>query len=55
MADMKVGQLAGEEDRFCPLAAVNKWPDKYLYGKESEEVSKMYFAYGEFRNRGWTV
>jgi hypothetical protein len=55
MAGMRVGQLAGEEERFCPFAAVNKWPYKCLYGKDSEEVSKTYFAYGEFRNRGWTM
>ncbi len=55
MSEMKVGQLAGEQERFCPFAAVNKYPYKYLRGDDSEKVAQKYFAFGEFRNRGWTV
>jgi len=55
MANMKVGQLAGPNDRFCPYAAVNKWPYRHLHGDESERVSSKFFASGEFRSRGWTM
>lgn len=53
---MQVGQLAGPRDRFCPVAAVTKWPYRHLYDKgESEKVSIKYFAAGQFRSRGWTM
>ena len=53
---MQVGQLAGPRERFCPVAAVTKWPYRHLYDKEeSEKVSIKYFAAGQFRSRGWTM
>jgi len=55
MENMKTGQLAGPNERFCPYAAVNKWPYRHLYGDESEKVSQKFFAAGEFRSRGWTM
>ena len=55
MSEMKVGQLAGEQERFCPFAAVNKYPYKYLHGDDSDKVAKKYFAVGQFRKRGWTM
>lgn len=55
MTVMKVGQLASPEEKFCPFAAVTKWPYRHLYGEEVEIVSSGYFAHGRFRSRGWTV
>ncbi|KAK4693160.1 hypothetical protein P7C71_g4189, partial [Lecanoromycetidae sp. Uapishka_2] len=55
MAEMKVGQLAGPNERFCPFAAVNKWPYRHLHGEDSDNVSQKFFASGQFRARGWTI
>lgn len=55
MKAVKVGQLAGIDERFCPVAAVAKWPYRHLFGEESDKVSKGYFANGRFRSRGWTM
>lgn len=52
---LKVGQLAGVDERFCPVAAVAKWPYRHLFGDESDKVSKEYFANGRFRSREWTM
>jgi len=52
---MKVGQLASTEQKFCPFAAVTKFPYRHLHGDESEEVSQQYFANGKFRARGFTM
>ncbi|KAL8863540.1 MAG: hypothetical protein Q9178_000221 [Gyalolechia marmorata] len=50
-----VGQEAPKESRFCPLAAVNKWPYKFFHHVDSETISKAFFAAGKFRTRGWTL
>ena len=50
-----VGQEAPKESRFCPLAAVNKWPYKFFHHLDSETISKAFFAAGKFRTRGWTL
>ena len=50
-----VGQLASHEERFCPYAALSKWPYRYLYGDAREKVSERFFAHGAFRDRGWTM
>lgn len=52
---MKVGRLASDDEKFCPFAAVTKFPYRHLYGDESEKVSQEYFAYGKFRSRGFTM
>ena len=52
---MKVGQLASFGDRFCPYAAVTKYPYRHLYGDSSALVSDEYFAHGKFRDYGWTM
>ena len=55
MPDLRIGQLASDSERFCPLAAVNKWPYRHLHGDASQKVSDAFFAAGAFRIRGWTV
>ena len=55
MSTMKVGQLASSKDRFCPYAAVTKWPYRHLLGASSTVVSDEYFAHGKFRAYGWTM
>ncbi|KAL8842064.1 MAG: hypothetical protein Q9170_000667 [Blastenia crenularia] len=50
-----IGQEAPEEAKFCPFAAVNKWPYKFFQHQDSEIISKAFFAGGKFRIRGWTL
>ncbi|KAL8847317.1 MAG: hypothetical protein Q9221_007633 [Calogaya cf. arnoldii] len=49
-----IGQEAPKESKFCPLAAVNKWPYKFHH-QDSEAISQAFFAAGKFRTRGWTL
>ncbi|KAL8638328.1 MAG: hypothetical protein Q9228_004515 [Teloschistes exilis] len=49
------GQIAPRDARFCPLAAVSKWPYKFIQQPDSETISKRFFAAGRFRARGWTL
>jgi len=55
MTTLKAGQLASPKERFCPFAAVTKWPYRHLHGDASELVSDRYFANGKFRAQGWTM
>ena len=55
MTEPSVGQLACRETKFCPYAAVNKYPYKELHGEVSRVVSDNYFAHGAFHARGWTM
>ncbi|KAL6713438.1 hypothetical protein ACLMJK_008903 [Lecanora helva] len=55
MTTPEIGQLASPKDRFCPYAAVTKWPYRHLYGESSTLVSDEYFAHGKFRSHGWTI
>lgn len=50
-----IGQEAPKESKFCPLAAVNKWPYKFFHHLDSETISQAFFAAGKFRMRGWTL
>ncbi|KAL8772954.1 MAG: hypothetical protein Q9209_001974 [Squamulea sp. 1 TL-2023] len=50
-----IGQEAPKESKFCPLAAVTKWPYKFFQHLDSETISKAFFAAGKFRIRGWTL
>ncbi|KAI4177197.1 MAG: hypothetical protein LQ343_000680 [Gyalolechia ehrenbergii] len=50
-----IGQEAPEEIKFCPLAAVSKWPYKSFGHLDSEIISKAFFAAGKFRMRGWSL
>ncbi|KAL8995335.1 MAG: hypothetical protein Q9169_004910 [Polycauliona sp. 2 TL-2023] len=50
-----IGQEAAKESKFCPLAAVNKWPYKFFHHLDSETISQAFFAGGKFRTRGWTL
>ncbi|KAL8727961.1 MAG: hypothetical protein Q9166_005726 [cf. Caloplaca sp. 2 TL-2023] len=50
-----IGQVAPKESKFCPLAAVSKWPYKFFHYLDSETISKAFFAVGKFRMRGWTL
>ncbi|CAL8576314.1 hypothetical protein XPA_002202 [Xanthoria parietina] len=50
-----IGQEAPSESKFCPLAAVNKWPYKFFHNPDSETIAQAFFAAGKFRTRGWTL
>ncbi|KAL8881635.1 MAG: hypothetical protein Q9192_007756 [Flavoplaca navasiana] len=50
-----IGQEAPKESKFCPLAAVTKWPYKFFHHLDSETISQAFFAAGKFRMRGWTL
>ncbi|KAL8947390.1 MAG: hypothetical protein Q9222_006322 [Ikaeria aurantiellina] len=50
-----IGQTALKDTKFCPLAAVSKWPYKFFVHQDSETISKAFFAAGKFRMRGWTL
>ncbi|KAL9129988.1 MAG: hypothetical protein Q9217_001710 [Psora testacea] len=54
MPELRVGQLASPQERFCPYAAVNKYPYKHLQDEEKVVVSDNFFAHGAFRERGWS-
>ncbi|KAI4246477.1 MAG: hypothetical protein L6R42_009875, partial [Xanthoria sp. 1 TBL-2021] len=49
------GQEAPKESKFCPLAAVSKWPYKFFHHLDSETISQAFFTAGKFRMRGWTL
>ncbi|KAL9640578.1 MAG: hypothetical protein Q9164_000185 [Protoblastenia rupestris] len=55
MGHRKVGQLASHQERFCPYAAVIKYPYRHLRGEVSQVVSDNFFANGAFRERGWSL
>ncbi|KAL8688136.1 MAG: hypothetical protein Q9224_004965, partial [Gallowayella concinna] len=50
-----IGQIAPRESKFCPFAAVNKWPYKSFHHLDAETISKAFFAAGKLRMRGWTL
>ncbi|KAL9600572.1 MAG: hypothetical protein Q9219_003118 [cf. Caloplaca sp. 3 TL-2023] len=50
-----IGQEAHKGSKFCPLAAVSKWPYRFFQHEDSEIISKAFFAAGKFRMRGWTL
>ncbi|KAL8714133.1 MAG: hypothetical protein Q9220_001861 [cf. Caloplaca sp. 1 TL-2023] len=50
-----IGQAAPKDCKFCPLAAVTKWPYKFFANLDSETIAKAFFAAGKFRMRGWTL
>ncbi|MCJ1256446.1 hypothetical protein MMC24_004267 [Lignoscripta atroalba] len=52
-----VGELASLDMTFCPVAAVSKYPYKYMRASPtvSEVVSRNYFAAGIFWMRTWTI
>ena len=52
-----VGELASLDMTFCPVAAVSKYPYKYMRASPtvSEVVSRNYFAAGIFWMRTWTM
>ncbi|KAI4204145.1 MAG: hypothetical protein LQ350_001336 [Teloschistes chrysophthalmus] len=50
-----IGQIAPRGTKFCPLAAVSKWPYKFIQQPDSEIISQRFFAAGRFRARGWTL
>lgn len=50
-----IGQEAPKESKFCPLAAVNKWPYKFFHHLDAETIAQAFFAAGKFRMRGWTL
>ncbi|KAL8892872.1 MAG: hypothetical protein Q9215_000236, partial [Flavoplaca cf. flavocitrina] len=50
-----LGQEAPKESKFCPLAAVTKWPYRSFHHLDSETISQAFFAAGKFRMRGWTL
>ncbi|KAI4256477.1 MAG: hypothetical protein LQ352_002083 [Teloschistes flavicans] len=50
-----IGQVAPRDAKFCPLAAVSKWPYRFLHQSDAETISKRFFAAGRFRDRGWTL
>ncbi|KAL8673328.1 MAG: hypothetical protein Q9168_002252 [Polycauliona sp. 1 TL-2023] len=50
-----IGQEASKDSKFCPLAAINKWPYKFFHHLDSETIAQAFFAGGKFRTRGWTL
>ncbi|KAL8974519.1 MAG: hypothetical protein Q9197_001252 [Variospora fuerteventurae] len=50
-----IGQEALKDAKFCPLAAVKRFPYKFFHHVDSEKMSKAFFADGKFRMRGWTL
>ena len=56
-SERQVGELSKITDTFCPITAVSKFPYKYMQSSPvaSEEVSRKYFAAGEFWTRHWTM
>ena len=51
----EVGELSEVGHKFCPYAAVAKFPYKYIDKAHLQPVSEVYFASGQFRARGWTL
>ena len=52
---VKLGDLAKVGQKFCPYAAVAKFPYKYMGKAHMQTASELYFAGGQFRARGWTL
>lgn len=50
-----IGHEAPKKMKFCPLAAVSKWPYKFFGRLDAEIIAKPFFAAGKFRMRGWTL
>ncbi|KAL9100111.1 MAG: hypothetical protein Q9163_004472 [Psora crenata] len=55
MPKLETGQLTSRNERFCPYAAVNKYPYKNLSGEVMRLVSDNYFAHGAFKEREWSL
>ena len=57
MAELRLGQLACEEDRFCPFAAVAKYPYRYFYRDRDAQkiVAEHFWDGGQFKEHGWNM
>lgn len=52
---LQIGQEAPEEELFCPLVTLTKYPYTYIATVDRDRVTAEFFAKGNFYKRPWDL
>ena len=57
MVELRLGQPATEDQRFCPYSAVAKYPFRYFHGDNDDRkrIAETFWDGGQFKDHGWNM
>ncbi len=57
MVQLRLGQLAPEDQIFCPYTAVAKYPFRYFNGDNDDKkhIAERFWDGGQLKDHGWNM